>query len=119
MSSHSQQDLDRFAQAIGIALINILPRDWRSALLTLKTTDKGLGGGLAHNIRSGEGRTEIIMPDDELLLATRRLELYCRDHKIDFAETAIKVWAVGDDWEVDLKFHYDENVPKKKSWWSW
>jgi hypothetical protein len=57
-------------QRLGIELIALVPKHWRSAVLELTVTE----GGVAHTIWSDEGHRDPVNPSRELLLHTYALE---------------------------------------------
>jgi hypothetical protein len=57
------------------ALIEATPEWWSAAELELVTPPEGFGSGLLHTIASHEFPHDIVVPTDELMEATRALEL--------------------------------------------
>ena len=62
-------------EALFLALIRNLPSHWNGAVLTLEAPPQGLGHGVSRSIRSPEGHLDIVSPSEDLLRATRKVEL--------------------------------------------
>jgi hypothetical protein len=63
------------------ALVEATPERWSSAVLELVVPQGHLGTGLAHSISNPDFPREIIVPTEELLEATRELELVSERHE--------------------------------------
>jgi hypothetical protein len=94
-------------QEICIAMLRLVPKDWKSAYLVLKVAEGGLGGGLSHSAitrnASVDGLlrdTEFVSPDMEVFAATRKLELGWLERDKKFKRVIISAIDDGNGWEI-------------------
>ena len=80
MEQSLQEDQSLIFRRLADALVEATPEWWSAAELELVAPPAGLGGGLAHTISSGEYPRDIVVPTDEIMEATRALELASLRH---------------------------------------
>lgn len=94
-------------QRLFIELIKLLPVHWKAAILTLTAPPEGLGRGVTLSVTSPEGHRDPVFPTtDELLLATRELELGCKHRDMLWKRVVVSVKKVGEDWNSTANFEY-------------
>lgn len=85
------------------ALIDSTPEHWYSFNLGLS---KG-GSGFIHSVESNEGHEDLVSPSEQVLLATRNLQLYQDRISEPFSEAIFRVWLDdSDSWHFEAKFEY-------------
>jgi hypothetical protein len=101
-------------QEICVAMLRLVPQDWKSAYLVLEVTDSGLGSGLSHSAitrqRSADGMLrsgEFVTPDMEVMAATRKLELGWLERKKTFKRAIISATDNGDGWEIRSDYEHE------------
>ena len=99
-------------QEICIAMLRLVPKDWKSAYLVLKVAEEGLGGGLSHSAISRNASehgvlrdAEFVSPDMEVFTATRKLELGWMERGKTFKRVIIS--AIDDDNGWEIRSDYD------------
>jgi hypothetical protein len=75
MAQSLQDEQTPIFQRLAHALVEATPEWWSAATLALTTPASGFGTGLAHSISSAEHLRDIVVATDEVLEATRALEL--------------------------------------------
>jgi hypothetical protein len=89
-------------QRLGIELIALAPKHWRSAVLEL-TAD---GNGVVHEIRSDEGHPEPVDPSTELLVHIHALERFLALYRRSWKNVKFRIrmrpdesWSFGADYQ--------------------
>lgn len=98
-----------------VAMIRLVPEEWESVYLVLEVTDKGIGSGLAHSaitrklskdsaLRDGD----FVMPDMDVMAATRKLELGWVERQSSFKRAIIS--AVRDEagWAIRSEYEHED-----------
>jgi len=108
MPTTIQDEQTPILQDIGSALIEATPQHWRVAVLELATTHLATGVvGLQHCVTSPEGHGDLVMPTDELMEATRRLQALCEQHGQLFSRVVFEIRCDSDDeWHFDSRWEY-------------
>jgi hypothetical protein len=70
-----EDELSPIFMRLADALVEATPEWWSSAELELIAPAAGFGEGLSHSIRNTEYARDVVVPTDEVLEATRSLEL--------------------------------------------
>jgi hypothetical protein len=103
-------------QEICIAMLQLVPKEWKSAYLVLDVSDDGLGNGLVHSAitpqLSEDGAVHdaaFVLPDMAVMAATRNLELGLMERRKTFKRVIISAVADGEDWQV--RSDYDPKRP--------
>jgi hypothetical protein len=89
------------------ALIRVLPDGWDSAVLVLETTAGGFGTGLSHSILNEDGQPGLAFPNEDLFLATRRLELGFHQQGLPWRRAIARVWFDGENWRGTINYEYE------------
>ena len=98
------------AEQVSVLLIRLLPPHWNSALLILEAPEEGGGGGgggAAHAVASPEAHRDAVVPDADLLRATRQFEIGCKERGWLWKKAYFKVDRAGENWNFDLSYLYD------------
>ncbi len=111
-------------QEICAAMIRRAPNDWNSAYIMLTPHDEGLGTGVSHSAiqRTPSDGTllspnDYVMPDTDVMAATRRFALAWIDHDIaPFNHAVISATRPegGKDWEIRSEYDYAPDASNGK-----
>ena len=93
-----------------VTFIRNVPPAWNAATLTLAAPEDGLGSGVSHTIVSPEGRRDVVLPSDELMLATRKFELASVEHQMLWKKVVVGVEKEGEDWKSKIDFDYGDSA---------
>jgi hypothetical protein len=98
-------------QEICIAMLRLVPKDWKSAYLVLTVPDEGLGRGLSHSAitrqLSEDGAlrdAEFVTADMEVFAATRKLELGWMGRRKTFERAIISAIDDGNGWQIRSEY---------------
>lgn len=91
--------------AITNALVEATPEWWNSATLELTAPDGVFGSGLEHSISNSDHAQDVVVATDELMEATRALELVCVRHGDSWRRCVFQIHEAGDgDWGFTANF---------------
>ena len=90
--------------------IRNVPPSWAAATLTLEAPEDGLGQGVTHSITSPAGLRDVVFPSDELMLATRKLELGSIENKLDWRKAVVGIEKDGEVWKTNVDFDYGDTA---------
>ena len=86
------------------SLIEATPETWTSATLELVAPPDGLGRGVSHLIYNPEHPRDIVVPTDELMEATRALELASLDSGDSWRRCTFRIEQDQDNWRFVAEF---------------
>jgi hypothetical protein len=93
----SEEQAEIYPQ-LASALIEATPEWWTHATLELDCPPAGLGNGLAHSISNADFPQDVVVATDEVMLATRMLELCSKNHSDSWKRCVFKIYQEGDNW---------------------
>ncbi|MFO0977844.1 MAG: hypothetical protein U0996_15680 [Planctomycetaceae bacterium] len=86
------------------ALIEATPEWWTQAELVLECPAEGFGSGLAHSISNSEFPEDIVVATDEVMLATRMLELCSKRHSDSWKRCVFRIRQEGENWRLSAEY---------------
>ncbi len=86
------------------ALIEATPEWWTHATLELDCNSNGMGNGLAHCIINSDFPADIVVATDELMIATRMLELCSKRYEDSWKRCIFRIRQDGDNWRFDATY---------------
>lgn len=89
---------------IATALIEATPEWWTHATLELESPPDGLGSGLAHSISNADFPSDVVVATDEVMLATRMLELCSLRHSDSWIRCVFRIFQDGDNWRFEANY---------------
>jgi hypothetical protein len=93
---------------LACALVEATPEWWSAAELELVAPPSGLGSGLAHSIWSDEHPHDLVIPTDEIMEATRALELASVQRGDDWSRSAFRIMrGPSGQWRFSVTFERD------------
>jgi len=87
------------------ALIEATPGWWTHATLELDCPPDGVGNGLTHSITNTEFPNDIVVATEEVMLATRMLELCSMRHSDSWNRCVFRIIQDGDSWRFDATYY--------------
>ena len=99
-----QNEQTHVFQKLTSALVGATPKWWTHALLELTAPSEGLGSGLAHTIINADFSRDVVVPTDEVLEATRLLELASVKHSDSWKRCVFRIWQEGESWRFVANF---------------
>jgi hypothetical protein len=94
----------RILQKLTDALIEATPEWWNRATLLMERGDDGFG----YVIRNKDHPRDIVTPTDELYEAAFELQDLFESHGKLWEKATLKVVKVGDDWQYNIDYAYQE-----------
>lgn len=89
---------------LATALIEATPEWWTHATLELNCTSEGLGTGLEHSISNADFPKDVVVATDEVMMATRMLELCSVRHSDSWKRCVFRIWQDGDNWRFEATY---------------
>lgn len=91
MAQSLQDEQTPIFQQLADALVEATPEWWSEATLELTASASGFGSGLSHDISSVEHPEDVVVATDEVLEATRALELTCVRHRDSWVRCVFRI----------------------------
>lgn len=86
------------------ALIEATPEWWTHATLALDCPPAGFGNGLTHTISNADFPNDVVVATDEVMLATRMLELSSKRHSDSWKRCVFRVFQEGEHWRFSADY---------------
>ncbi len=103
-----QEEQSPIFERLAYALVEATPEWWSSAELELVASPDGFGDGLDHSISNSDYPRDLVMATDEIIEATRALELASVRHGDAWSRCLFKI---GQDpsghWRFSVAFERD------------
>ncbi|MBL8817727.1 MAG: hypothetical protein JNL58_17000 [Planctomyces sp.] len=99
-----KDELEQIYPQLASALIEATPEWWTHATLELECPPEGLGSGLSHSISNADFPQDVVVATDEVMLATRMLELCSKRHSDTWTRFVFQIRQEGDNWRFDASF---------------
>jgi hypothetical protein len=94
-------------ERVAAALISATPDEWSSAELRVEVEQKpGEITSMSHTVRSSEYPRSVCAPTEDLMLATRQLQLLCTERDKPWIRMVMKVNLVQENWTFSSDFEY-------------
>jgi hypothetical protein len=91
-------------QQLASALVEATPEWWTHASLELVAPPEGFGNGLSHSIYNSDFPQDVVVPTDEILEATRLLELASTKHSDSWKRCVFRIQQEGESWGFTADF---------------
>jgi hypothetical protein len=86
------------------ALVEATPEWWTHASLELVAPPEGLGNGLSHSISNSDFPQDVVVPTDEVLEATRLLELASTKYSDSWQRCVFRIQQEVESWRFTTDF---------------
>lgn len=92
---------------VGNALVASIPAHWTRASLNVAVEARtGAVVSMPHSISSPDFPSELVAANEELMLATRELQLLCERAGTSWKDMRMEVWQEGEAWRFRSDFNY-------------
>jgi hypothetical protein len=99
-----QDEQAQVFQQLASALIEATPEWWTHATLELVAPPDGLGNGVSHSISNSDFPQDVVVSTDEILEATRMLELASTKHSDSWKRCVFRIQQEDDSWRFSADF---------------
>lgn len=99
-----QQEQAEIYPQLATALIEATPEWWTHATLVLECSPTGFGNGLTHTISNSDFPNDIVVATDEVMLATRMLELSSKRHADLWKRCVFRIHQEDENWKFSADF---------------
>lgn len=101
------EDLTAIYRQLTSALIEATPEWWSHATLELVASHEGLGNGLSHAISNADYPQDVVVATDEILEATRVLELDSLKRADTWNRCVFRIRQEGENWKFTADYERD------------